>query len=105
MPKNDTLSINPEPGTARDKISLARMTKQEKAIQALMTQPTIEKAAQEAQIHPATLYRWMKQAQFQEKWVEARRTVSSVATARLQQAGPAAVSLLFHLMKNENTPT
>ena len=51
--------------------------KQEDAIAALLTQRNIEEAAKAAGISARTLLRWLKLAEFQTAYREARRTAYS----------------------------
>ena len=79
-------------------------TRKTRAVQALLQYGTKEKAAQEAGINVVTLWRWLKQAPFQEALRQARREAFSQSTGRLQQAAPAAVTTLLRLMTGEDTP-
>jgi len=47
--------------------------KMDEAIAALLTQRSVEEAAQEAKIGTQTLYRWIRQPEFDAAWREARR--------------------------------
>jgi len=68
--------------------------KQEHAIGALLTEPTISAAAAAVGIGEATLRRWMKLDDFITEYRAARRQVVEQATARLQQASSGAVDTL-----------
>jgi hypothetical protein len=50
--------------------------------------------ARVASIGTQTLYRWMKEPEFQAAYLEARRAAVAQSNARLQQASSAAVSTL-----------
>src|SRR5260370_31354914 len=78
--------------------------KQEDAIAALLTQRNIEEAARAAGIGTRTLLRWMKLAEFQKSYREARRTAFGQAIARLQQGTSAAATTLLKLLIEPNTP-
>jgi hypothetical protein len=78
--------------------------KQEEAIAALLTQRNIEEAARTANIGTQTLYRWMKEPEFQAAYLEARRAAVSQSNARLQQGSSAAVSTLLKVMVDVSTP-
>ena len=78
--------------------------KKEEAIQALLTQRNVEEAARVAGIGTQTLKRWMKLAEFQEAYRQARRELVSQSNARLQQASGAAVSILMKIMVDANSP-
>jgi transposase-like protein len=68
--------------------------RKEAAIAALLSTRTIEEAARQAGISSRTLLRWLKDPEFREEWLSARRQSLSQATARLQNAAGAAASLL-----------
>ena len=68
--------------------------RKEAAIAALLSTRTIEEAAREAGVSARTLLRWMKNPEFREEWLSARRDGLSQATARLQSAAGAAASIL-----------
>ncbi len=68
--------------------------KQELAIVALLQEPTVEAAAQRAGVSPVTLWRWMQQPEFTERYRAARRQVLEQAIAQLQQASGEAVETL-----------
>ena len=72
--------------------------KQEAAIAALLSQRTVEDAARVAGIGTRTLFRWLELSEFREAYLQARRQAFGQATARLQQATGAAVSVLLSLM-------
>jgi len=78
--------------------------KQEAAIAALLTQRNIEEAARAAGIGKQTLVRWLKEPEFQAAYLDERRATVSQSNARLQQASSAAVSTLFKIMVDPNTP-
>ena len=78
--------------------------KKEAAIAALLTQRNHEEAARAVGIDPKTLLRWIKDPEFDADYRAARRAAFSQSTARLQQGASAAVSTLFKLMVDGNTP-
>jgi hypothetical protein len=78
--------------------------KKEEAIAALLTQRNVEEAARVAEIGTQTLYRWMKDPQFDAAYREGRRAAVSQTYARLQQASSAAASTLVKLMVDANAP-
>jgi hypothetical protein len=78
--------------------------KQEDAIAALLTQRNIEEAAKAAGISARTLLRWLKLAEFQTAYREARRTAYSQAVAKLQQGATAAATTLLKVMLDQTTP-
>jgi hypothetical protein len=68
--------------------------KQDKAILALLTEPTVEAAARSADVAPATIWRWNQQADFRARLRDARRAVVEGAIGRLQAAVTEAVDAL-----------
>jgi hypothetical protein len=78
--------------------------KKEEAIAALLTQRNVEEAARVAEIGTQTLYRWMKDPEFDAAYREGRRAAVSQTYARLQQASSAAASTLVKLMVDANAP-
>jgi hypothetical protein len=55
-------------------------------------------------IHPATLWRWLRQPEFQQALREARRAAFSRSIAYLQQAASAAVATLVGIMSDPEAP-
>ena len=78
--------------------------KQEEAIEALLSQRSIEEAARACSLGARTLIRWLKLPEFQTAYREARRAAVSQSVARLQQATGAAVSTLLKVMVDPSTP-
>ena len=78
--------------------------KQEAAITALLSQRTVEDAARVAGVGTRTLFRWLEVPEFREAYLQARRQVFGQASARLQQATGAAVSVLLTMMLDGNAP-
>jgi transposase-like protein len=81
-----------------------KQTRKDRAILALLQYPTIEKAAAALNIHPSTLYRWLKQPDFKDKYIEARAAGFEQSLARLQLAAPAAATRLLRFIANDATP-
>ena len=69
--------------------------KQEEAIAALLSQRNIEEAAKAAGIGGRTLLRWLKDAEFDKAYREARRDAFRQSIARLQHGSSAAASTLL----------
>jgi hypothetical protein len=78
--------------------------KQEEAILALLTQRNVEDAARVAKVAPRTLYRWMKDREFDAAYRDAKRAAFSQSIARMHQMSSAAVSTLGKIMVDPNTP-
>ena len=79
-------------------------SKKEAAVAALLSQRTIDEAAKTAGIGTQTLYRWLKLPEFQAAYLEARRATVAQSNARLQQYSSAAVSTLFKVMLDPDSP-
>ncbi len=71
-----------------------RSRQTEAAITALLTCPTLEAAAKQTAIAPATLRRWLAEDEFQRRYRAARREVVEHAISGLQQAAGEAVETL-----------
>jgi hypothetical protein len=78
--------------------------RKEAAIAALLSTRTIDDAARETGISGRTMLRWMKDPEFQEEYLLARRQSQSQATARLQSAAGAAAALLTKALVDPNVP-
>lgn len=76
----------------------------EQLIAALLTQPSMEKAAASIGISVSTAYRLRKAPDFQEEYLRARREVVTQAGARLQQGSGAASAILLQTMVDRNSP-
>ena len=76
----------------------------EEAIVALLSQRSIDEAARSANITPRTLYRWMKEPEFDAAYRAAKRAAYGQSIARLHQASSAAVTTLLKLMVDQNVP-
>jgi hypothetical protein len=87
-------------GTRRGKIR----RKQEEAIVALLSQPTVEQAARVVGIGTRTLIRWLQLPEFKAAYHKARRDAFGQATSRLQQASGAAVSTILKIMLDKDPP-
>jgi hypothetical protein len=87
---------------ARTKHQLGR--KKEEAIVALLSQRSVEEAARIVNVPARTLYRWLKEPEFNAAYREARRAAFSQSVARLQQMSAAAVSTLGKIMVDASAP-
>ena len=77
---------------------------QERAILALLSQPTTRKAASAVGIDEATLWRWLQDKEFHAAYMKARRETVSRSIARLQQCTTEAVNTLRSVMKDQTAP-
>lgn len=78
--------------------------KQEILICYLLTEPSVNKAAEKAGIGVTTAFRWLQDPEFQEQYREARRMAVSQAISQLQQASTEAVQTLRNVMADEEAP-
>jgi hypothetical protein len=78
--------------------------KQEVAIAALLTAPTIADAAYAASISEPTLWRWLQREDFQTAYRQARREAVSQAVAYLQRVAGEAVDTLRAVMQDAQKP-
>lgn len=75
---------------------------QHRAVIALLEHPTVKEAAEAAGVHKATVYRWLREPEFQAAYREARREAVSRATARLQQISSEAVEALREIVSDRS---
>jgi transposase-like protein len=73
---------------------------QEKAIVALMTNPTVFEAAKQLKVHPNTLRNWLKQPTFARAYEEARKGLFARVVAHLQAAMVKVTEALLRELKN-----
>jgi transposase-like protein len=73
-------------------------SKKEAAILAMLTTRSIEEAARLAGVPPRTLYRWLKEHEFDAAYRKAKRTAFGQATARLHQGAGAAATTMMKIM-------
>jgi hypothetical protein len=78
--------------------------KQEAALSAVLSHPTLKEAALAAGISETTLWRYMQDGEFSKRLREARRDSVSHAVIRLQKASSEAVTVLRDLMMKEDAP-
>jgi hypothetical protein len=78
--------------------------KQELALRAVISHPTLKEAALSAGISETTLWRYMQDAEFSRRLREARREAVSHTVTRLQQASSDAVTVLRDLMLKDDAP-
>jgi hypothetical protein len=78
--------------------------KKEEAIVALLSTRSVEEAARTCNTPPRTLYRWLKDPEFDRAYRAARRRAFGQATARLQYGASAAASTLLKVMLDPGTP-
>ncbi|MGA2988757.1 MAG: hypothetical protein ABSF64_39065 [Bryobacteraceae bacterium] len=95
---NNTATETPKEGPPA-----SRQSRRQRAIVALLEQATVERAAQAADVHASTLWRWMKEPTFQRELRQAQQQVFSQAMRRLQQGAQPAVLVLLRVLANAET--
>jgi hypothetical protein len=83
-------------------ISEALTPAQYKAVSALLSEPTVRKAAEVAGVKERTVYNWLKLPAFADEYRSARREATQQAIARLQQYSGHAAATLVQLMAAGN---
>ncbi len=78
--------------------------KQERALAALLNNPTVRDAAAEAKVSEATLYRYMRESVFAERLREARRGAVEHLSARLQAKSADAARVLSDIAEDDSKP-
>ena len=78
--------------------------KKEAAILALLTSRSVEDAARAADVPVRTLYRWLKEPEFDTEYRRAKRAAFGQAVSRLQQGTGAAAAVMLKLMADTATP-
>ncbi|MFA5864331.1 MAG: hypothetical protein WC975_06550 [Phycisphaerae bacterium] len=89
--------------TARKKGKFGR--KRVLAIEALLTTATVQAAAYKSGVSESTLYRWLKDDDFQKEFLKARRQVFGQAVARLQGIAMKAVNILEAILDDSECPS
>jgi hypothetical protein len=72
-----------------------RPQKEDAALAALLSEPTIAGAAAKASISESTLLRWLQEPNFKARYRAARRSIVEGAIGRLQQVATQAVDALI----------
>lgn len=75
--------------------------KQEQALLALVTSNTIREAAAQVKINEVTIYRWLKQEDFQRAHRELRREAIRLAISKLQRVTCEAIEVLAEVMRGK----
>src|SRR5262245_22492626 len=72
----------------------------ERAVAALLTEPTVEAAAAAVGVSPATLYRWLGDPAFASLYRASRRRALEAAVGQLQRASGQAVQALVDALSS-----
>jgi ribosomal protein S11 len=78
--------------------------KKEQAIAALLSQPSIARAAKKSGIGEKTLFRWLQLDEFRQAYKNARRQVVDQTIAQIQSVLAEAVQTLLNVMSDVTTP-
>jgi len=79
--------------------------KQYTVLAALLSEPTIEKAAKQSGVSTPSIYRWFKNPVFKQEYVLAKWQVVQQTIGRLQIASSLAVQTLQGVMADPEAPT
>lgn len=78
--------------------------KQQKAIAALLNQPTLKEAAAECKVSESTLWRWMQEPDFQREYRAARSRSLEAMLGSLQALGGLIATTLKKVMEDDTAP-
>jgi hypothetical protein len=78
--------------------------KQERAVAALLTEHSVERAAASARVGTRTIYRWLDEPDFAAAYRRARRKAFGQAIALTQRYAPLAVNTLAKVMMDDSAP-
>ncbi len=78
--------------------------KQEKLLLAMLTQPNLTKAIEEAGISKKTAYKYQSDPVFKTEYLKQRKEIMSRVTGLLQQASADGVKILYDIAKDTNQP-
>jgi hypothetical protein len=79
-------------------LTMPRRSRQEAALVALISEPTVKAAAEASGISQPTLFRYLQDAKFCEQYRRAKRSLLEAALGDLQKASSEAVSTLRGVM-------
>lgn len=77
---------------------------QEKVVLALLTAPTVEKAAAECEVGARTVYGWLDSPKFMAEYRKARRYAFQQALGLVHKYAPIAVQTLAKVMTDNTAP-
>ncbi|MBN8597225.1 MAG: helix-turn-helix domain-containing protein [Planctomycetes bacterium] len=77
---------------------------QEKTVLALLSEPSVAKAAEIVGVSPRTVYRWLEEPEFSRQFRRLRRESFAQAIGFAQRYAPMAIGTLAKLMSDPSTP-
>lgn len=78
--------------------------KQEEGVVALLSHPTVRRAAEQVGVDEKTMHRWLEQPAFSAAYRRARREAFSQAIAASQRYAPLALQALAKIVMDESKP-
>jgi transposase-like protein len=78
--------------------------KQERAIAALLPEPSVKRAAAATEVGESTLWRWLKDDDFRAAYLDARRKSVQQAAARIQHCTSEAASVVQAITNDGSQP-
>jgi hypothetical protein len=78
--------------------------KQDKALAALISQPSVRKAAAASGLGEATIWRYLRDDKFRRAYLDARRGLVEHATTQMSQSASAAATALDEIVKDKKMP-
>jgi hypothetical protein len=88
----------------RNETSSPLSAKQQRAIAALLTKPTIEEAAKAAGVSRATLYRWLAERAFQTALTDAERRLLETTSRGLIALSTKALAVTEAVLDDQSVP-
>jgi hypothetical protein len=88
----------------RNETSSPLSAKQQRAIAALLTKPTIEEAAKAAGVSRATLYRWLAERAFQTALADAERRLLETTSRGLIALSTKALAVTEAVLDDQSVP-
>lgn len=101
---NDPETVNPRTPPSRGHGDCLNRL-QERAIEALLTTPSVLAAAQRLEVHPNTLRRWLRLPQFRAAYQQTSQQLLSNTINLMQSSTHAAIAALRQELLNENVTT
>src|ERR1700731_3078398 len=77
---------------------------QDKALAALISQPSVRKAAVAAGLGEATIWRYLRDDKFRRAYLDARHGLVDHATTQMSQSASAAATVLEEIMNDKKLP-